>query len=85
MDFLNKGITFYLALFIGLTLLPVFLDLADDAVIAFNTTIVAVSSDYLTIGNTLITVVRLAPYGVLVAVVAVIMAWVKSSLSKKGF
>lgn len=85
MNFLNKGIMFYLALFIGLTLLPVFLELADDAVVAFNTTIVAISSDYLTIGNTLITVVRLAPYGVLVTVVAFIVIWVRGSMKKKGF
>jgi len=85
MDFLNKGIEFYLALFIGLTLIPVFLQLSETAVIAFNATLVGINASYLTVGNTLITVVRLAPYGIIVAVVGYVVVWVKSSMSKEGF
>lgn len=85
MDFLSKGIEFYLALFLGLVLIPVFMTLGEQAVVAFNATIVGISVSYLTLGNTLITVVRLAPYGIVVAIIGAVVLWVKGGMGKKGF
>lgn len=85
MDFMGKGIEFYIGIFVALLVLPIFLQLVDTAVVTFNTTLVAINVSYLTLGNALITIVRLAPYGLVVAVIAGVVLWIKSSMGKKGF
>lgn len=85
MDFLNKGINFYLALFLGLTLIPVFMTLGEQAALAFNASLVALNVAYLTLGNTIVTVVRLAPYGIVVAIIGAVVIWIKGGMGKKGF
>lgn len=85
MDFLSKGVDFYLALFLGLTLIPVFMTLGEQAAVAFNATLVGISVSYLALGNTIITVVRLAPYAIVVAIIGAVVLWVKGGMGKKGF